>query len=276
MAGLARGPGAPWRLAAAAGLLAAALAAAGVAAAGLLPGAAPPCQQLAIPAYFYPGGGWAKAIGSKPVPAIMIAAITSSGPGDAPDPAYQAVIGRAQAAGIKVLGYASTDYARRPAADVETDIAHYRAWYHVAGVFLDQAAAGTGELPYYQELTGYIRATQPGAFVMLNPGTYPARQYMSLGAAVVTFEGSYASYAGLHVPGWASAYPAGRFAHIVYATSGQHLGRALGLAEARNAGYVYVTDGAGANPYHSLPAYWASENALVAAGCAATEPGRTG
>jgi hypothetical protein len=87
---------------------------------------------------------------------------------------------------------------------------------------------------------------------------------MSAGDIVVVFENTYAAYAGLRVPGWVRKYPAARFAHIVYATSASQLAGTLGLAAARHAGYVYVTDGAGSQRYGSLPSYWASEEAIIA------------
>jgi hypothetical protein len=242
---------------------------AGLLAIRLLPGPGPRCQQIGIPAYFYPGASWARAVSSSPAPGIMILDVTSSGAGSAPDRTYQQAVSRAQAAGITILGYANTDYARRPAAAVEADVRHYRAWYHVAGMFLDEAATGGPELGYYRRLTGYIKNAGPGALVMLNPGTYPSQRYMSLGDVVLGYEGSYARYARLRVPGWVRRYPAARFAQVVYATPGARLAKALRLAAARHAGYVYVTDMAGRNPYRALPGYWAAENAMVAAACPA-------
>ena len=44
-----------------------------------------PCQESAVPAYFYPGPGWTLAIDSKPPPRIMIMDVTSSGAGRSPD-----------------------------------------------------------------------------------------------------------------------------------------------------------------------------------------------
>jgi hypothetical protein len=241
-------------------------------AAGLLvlwlrPGSSAPCEEISVPAYFYPGAAWTRAIDSQPAPAVMILDITSTGAGSAPDRAYAAAVARAQAAGIKVLGYASTGYARRPAAAVAADVRHYLAWYHVTGIFLDQAATGAAELSYYQKLTSYIRHADPGALVMLNPGTYPDRRYMALGDVVLAYEGSYARYTRLRVPTWVDRYPADRFSHVVYATPGSRLAEALRLALRRHAGYVYVTDMAGRNPYRSLPRYWPAENAYAADMC---------
>ena len=246
-------------------------------AAGLLvlwlgPGPGARCEEISVPAYFYPGAAWTSAIDSRPAPAIMILDITSSGAGSTPDRTYAAAAARAQAAGIKVLGYTSTGYARRPAAAVEADVRHYRAWYHVAGIFLDEAATGASEFSYYQKLTSYIRHADPGALVMLNPGTYPSRRYMALGDVVLAYEGSYARYTSLHVPAWVDRYPAARFSHVVYATPGTRLAEALRLAVARHAGYVYVTNMAGRNPYRSLPRYWAAENAYAADMCQGPAP----
>jgi len=249
--------------------LAAALATlpAGLVVGRLLPGHGPRCQEVSIPAYFYPGHSWTEAVGSSPAPSMMILDVTSSGAGGAPDRAYARAVGRAQAAGIRVLGYARTDYGRRPVAAVEAEVRHYRAWYHVSSMFLDEAAAGTGRLPYYRRLTGYIRNADPGAVVMLNPGTYPSRRYMSLGDVVLAYEGPYARYASLRVPRWVHRYPAARFWHVVYGTPGSRLTAVVRLAAERHAGYVYVTDLAGRNPYRALPGYWAAEDALVATAC---------
>jgi len=262
----------PWVLLGLAGLAALA---AGLAAVRLLPGPGPRCQEVSIPAYFYPGPIWAEAVSSSPAPAMMILDITSSGAGGAPERAYAQAVGRAQAAGIQVLGYVSTEYGRRPAAAVEAEVRHYRAWYHVSGVFLDEAAAGTGRLSYYRRLTDYVRDAHPGAVVMLNPGTYPSRGYMSLGDVVLAFEGPYARYATLRVPGWVDRYPAERFSHVVYGTPGSRLPAVVRLAAQRHAGYLYVTDLAGRNPYRALPGYWAAENAMVATSCHLGSGGRS-
>jgi hypothetical protein len=260
--------GRPRVLLALAGLL---LLAAGLVVVGMLPGPGAGCQRISVPAYFYPGASWARAARSSPVPAVMILDITSSGAGSVPDRAYQQAVKRAQAAGITILGYASTGYGRRPAAAVEADVRHYRAWYNVTGMFLDEAATGSGQLPYYRRLTDFIKDTGPRALVMLNPGAYPSRRYMSLGDVVLAYEGPYASYATLRVPGWVGRYPAARFSYVVYATPGPRLAEALRLAALRHAGYVYVTDMAGRNPYRALPGYWATEDAMVAA-CQAKAP----
>jgi hypothetical protein len=250
-----------WRLAA---VLVVLLAAGGIAVRVLIePG--PACQQTLIPAYFYPGAGWAEEIGSKPAPRIIIMDMTSSGAGTAPDRNYQAVARRARAAGITLAGYSDTDYGRRPAAAVEADARHYRSWYGVSDMFLDRVSGATGDLAYYRQLSAYVHRAIPGSLAILNPGDYPDPSYMSAGDIIVAFEGSYAQYTRLAVPRWADGYPAARFAALIYAAPAALLPQAVNAARRGHAGYVYVTSESGANPYGSLPGYWPDEDAILAA-----------
>ena len=231
--------------------------------------AGPACQEALVPAYFYPGPTWTRAIDSQPVPGVMILDVTSSGAGSSPDRNYQETVKRAQAAGIKVLGYSNTDYTRRPAAAIDLDVRHYRSWYGVTDIFLDEVSSDRDAVPYYRQLASYIHGMDRGSTVMLNPGLYPDRRYMSIGDIVMVYENTYASFVRLQVPRWAGQYPASKFAYAIYATPGAQLATALRLSERRNAGYVYVTGSSGSNPYGSLPAYWPREDAALAAQCAA-------
>jgi hypothetical protein len=225
----------------------------------------PFCQQSLIPAYFYPGANWVTAIDSKSPPRFMLIDITSAGAGDSPDPNYQATVRRARAAGITLAGYSTTDYGRRPAAAVETDVRHYKSWYGVTDIFLDEVSSNDSGLAYYQQLSDYIHNTNPGALVILNPGTYPSRPYMSIGDIVLAFEGTYAEYLRISVPGWVDDYPAAKFAYVIYGTPVSLLASAISASQRQHVGYIYVTPNTGANPYGSLAGYWARENAIIAA-----------
>jgi Spherulation-specific family 4 len=225
----------------------------------------PSCQQALVPAYFYQGADWTTAIDSKPPPRFMILDVTGSGAGSSPDRNYQAAVERARAAGITIVGYSDTDYTRRPAAVVESDVAHYKSWYGVTDIFLDGVSAGNGGLTYYRRLSDYIHAATPGSVVILNPGVYPDQSYLSIGDIVLVFEGSYAEFVNLKVPGWADDYPAGKFAYVIYGATRSQLDAAISTSRRRHAGYVYVTPNVGTNPYSSLPSYWTSENAIIAA-----------
>lgn len=225
----------------------------------------PSCQQSLIPAYFYPGANWVAATDSKHPPRFMIIDITSSGAGNAPDPNYQAAVKRARAAGITLVGYAATDYAHRPAPAVELDVRHYKSWYGVTDIFLDGVSSGDGGLAYYRQLSDYIHDANPGSVVILNPGTYPSEQYMSIGDIVLTFEGTYAEYLRASVPGWVDDYPAAKFAYIAYGVPESRLADVISTSKLKHVGYIYVTPNTGANPYRSLAGYWARESSIIAA-----------
>jgi hypothetical protein len=231
-----------------------------------------PCQNVVIPAYFYPGGGWTRATDSNPVPRIMILDVSGSGAGNAPERKYQTAVKQAQAAGITVMGYSDTNYTQRSPAAIEADVRNYKAWYSVTDIFLDQVSSGRGQLGYYRNLSRYIHGVNPGSAVMLNPGTYPDQRYMSVGDILLVFENTYASYLSLQVPTWVHRYPATRFAHVIYATSASQLPHAIGLARQRHAGFVYVTNGTGLERYDSLPSYWTREDAIIA-GCVKAQGG---
>jgi len=49
---------------------------------------------------------------------------------------------------------------------------------------------------------------------------------------------------------------------------------AIGLAQQRHAGYVYVTGGTGPQRYDSLPSYWSNEVSAISAisACASASP----
>jgi hypothetical protein len=226
------------------------------------------CQRAFIPAYF-PASVWSQAAAGKPAPSAMILnPATGIGAGTAPAPEFQAAARQAKGAGSAVLGYSSTADGLRPIGQVEADVRNYRAWYGVTGIFLDSVNGVSAELPYYEQLTSYIRKIIPGASIWLNPGIYPDQQYMSLGNVVMVFEGTYAQYRAAQVPGWAHNFPATKFANTIYgaATSAQAIS-AISLSRSRNTGYLYVTNLTGANPYDALPSYWSTEMAALDTGC---------
>jgi len=229
------------------------------------------CQNLAVPAYFYPDDGWTQVYQSKPAPRIMIFDAAGPGAGNSPDRVYQAAVKQAQAAGITIMGYSDTNYAQRPASVVEADVRNYKAWYGVTSIFLDEVSSSNGQLAYYRQLADYVHSANPGSAVMLNPGTYPDQQYMSVGDIVMVFENNYASYVNLQAPSWTQKYKVGRFAYVIYGASGSQMVNAIGLARQRHAGYVYVTDGTGPERYDSLPSYWSREVSVISA-CATASP----
>jgi len=229
---------------------------------------APHCQKSFVPAYF-DSSVWSQMAGSKPVPSAMILnPATGIGAGTAPNPGFQAAAQQARHAGTAVIGYSSTADGQRPIGQIEADVRNYKAWYGVTGIFLDSVNGTSAELPYYQQIASYIHRTIPGSSVWLNPGIYPDQRYMSVGNVVMVFEGTYAQYRNIQVPGWARDYPEDRFANTIYdVPSSAQANTALSLSKSRNAGYVYVTNLAGSNPYDALPSYWSSELSALTTKC---------
>ncbi|MFG3344956.1 spherulation-specific family 4 protein [Streptomyces sp. NPDC048018] len=161
----------------------------------------------------------------------------ASGAGPAPDPAFAEVAARLRGAGVRVLGYADTDYGRRPHADVVADLVRHRDWYGADGAFLDQVPTDPDALPHYRRLAVSARAAGSRTLV-LNHGAHPAPGYEALADLLVTFEGPWDSYQGLDLP------VADHYCHLVYAAP----------AGARPATPVHcVVPGTGAHPWGTLP-----------------------
>jgi hypothetical protein len=229
-------------------------------------------QHAFVPAFFYASGIWQQAADTKPAPSYMILDISGTGAGTAPVGHFQAIVKKERTAGVTILGYSSTGYGVRPAAQVEADVRHYKAWYGVTDMFLDEVRGISSQLPYYRKLARYIRGANPGSSIWINPGTYPDQGYMAVSNVVMAFEGPYASYHDIDVPSWVFDYSPDRFANTIYATSGSQVTNVLNLSRSRNAGYVYVTNGTGGNPYSALPSYWSTEDSAITQGCPNSAP----
>jgi hypothetical protein len=229
-------------------------------------------QHAFVPAFFYASGIWQQAANTKPVPSYMILDISGTGAGTAPVGHFQSIVKQEQAAGVTILGYSSTGYGQRPLSQVEADVRHYRAWYGVTDMFLDEVRGVSSQLPYYRKIADYIRGANPHSSIWINPGTFPDPGYMSVSNVVMAFEGPYSAYHEIDVPSWAFDYSPDRFANTIYATSPSQVTSALNLSRSRNAGYVYVTSGSGGNPYSALPSYWQTEDAAITQGCPNSAP----
>ena len=215
--------------------------------------------RMALPAYFTPGSGYWAEIIVEPASGYVIMN-SDNGPGVSYDPTYAAAIAATQATGLKVLGYVYSSYAARSSGVVEADIATFKTWYNVDGIFIDQCSGLTADKAYYQGLIDYIRSTA-GTFCVLNPGGEPTDlAYMTMADSVCIFEGDYATYVAWTPPGWLFNYSPSEITYLVYncATEG-NMDNAVSLARAWNAGYVYITNDVLPNPWDTLPPYWSAE-----------------
>ncbi|MFG2607900.1 spherulation-specific family 4 protein [Streptomyces sp. NPDC048514] len=208
-------------------------------------------RNLLIPFYEHPAArpaAWAAVLAAAPrVYGVVLN--PASGPGDRPDPAFAEAAARLRTAGVTVLGYVDTGYARRPYADVVSDLTRHRAWYGTQGAFLDQVSTGIAEFGHYKRLAAVARLLGCGTLA-LNHGTSPHPAYAPLADLSVTFEGPWSAYR--RTPARPHPHPPGvRQCHLVYgAPAGADVAAA---ARERGAAVHCAVPGTGAHPWGTLP-----------------------
>jgi len=234
--------------------------------------------RLGVPSYAQPGSGawdaW-QAVGPGGL-GLMIVNL-NNGDDETYDPTVDKAVQQARKKGIFVLGYTYTKYGARDPKIVRQKVDAVYRNYLVDGMFFDEAPtncndansyAGTQFL-YYQELMNHVRAKQAGArLTVLNPGVYIANDcWMSIANIVMNWENpGLTNYEQNYVDyPWTHKYSPDRFWHIIYGVPATDLPKIQALAQQRNAGWLYVTDRGGNNPYALPPTYWKAAAATIAA-----------
>ncbi|MEU6381739.1 spherulation-specific family 4 protein [Streptomyces sp. NPDC046909] len=171
----------------------------------------------------------------------------ASGPGDHRDEAFVEVAARLRTAGVRVLGYVDTDYARRPHTDVVRDLTRHRDWYGTDGFFLDQVATGEQEFTYYRHLATTAGGNGSGSStVALNHGTTPHPSYARIADVLVTFEGHWTTYRRRPPQPWRGGTDV-RLCHLVY-------GVPAGAGPIGEGADLYcAVPGVGDHPWGTLP-----------------------
>ena len=230
----------------------------------------PPPLRLLVPAYFYPVGPglrfWDRLIASSAKVPIVAIVNPASGPGKG-DPAYTRLLDRAKKQpGLTLVGYVSTRYAKRPLADVKADLDRWlRLYPQIRGFFLDEQASAVGQVDYYAALYLHARKTRKLRLLVSNPGTVCAKGYLARPATDVAclFEAP-KGFGDFLPPVWAKGYGAGHFAALAYQVKeAKQMREHVARARKKGLGYLYVTDGSGANPWDRLPAYWDEQVSVV-------------
>lgn len=207
-----------------------------------------------VPAYFHPAiapAEWSVLADAAESVRLVVVNV-ASGPGCQPDPAYAEATDRLRRAGAPVAGYVDTNYGRRAAMDVLTDIARYRDWYGVSSVFLDRVASGIEHVAHYGTLAANSRLAGMEV-VAFNHGAHPVWDYAEHADLLGTFEGPFRAFANLDVPRWVHDFPPGRFFHLLYDSPPTLVRTIARLASERNVGCVYRTEAVGVNPWGGLP-----------------------
>ncbi len=212
------------------------------------------CQSVIVPAYFYPGETWDELNSLKGIKKIGIYN-PASGSGKEINTDYVDLL--KESTDIMLPGYVYVNYGRRDSSLVKAEIDNYFNWYGTKDIFLDGISSGKEDIAYFKEISDYIK--QKGGTVIFNPGLVPDEEYVSIADIIVVTEGKYENYKDKKFADWVYKYPASKFAHLVYDTPKESFENAISLSKERNAGYVYITDDNGDNPWDTLPTYWDEE-----------------
>ena len=230
--------------------------------------------SIMVPSYISPGTAWSQIDSGHP-PVDLAIINPASGPGNARDSNYAAQVVSSENAGVDVVGYVHTSYGARSLRTVENEISEYESWYHLDGIFVDEASTSCSlEASYYAPLYAYIHAQAGLDLTILNPGEATNQCYMAAADVVLGFEGTPADLASAgRPPSWMSAFAPSRFWAVVYGASGLSAERsALATLAGEGFGEVYVTDKLLPNPYGALPSYWSQEIADASGAPATSGP----
>jgi Spherulation-specific family 4 len=229
--------------------------------------------QILLPLYIYPNWydkrkyAWRQVIAAaKKVPIVAIIN-PNSGPNNAPpNTDYQQGIKDLHQAGVKILGYVPSSYAKRDLQAVKADIDLYTKHFQVDGIFIDEAASSIDQSNYYRQIYQYIKARSTNYNVVINPGVNLTASYLTQQVAdtIVTFENYHKNWSKYQPITPTKNYSARNFAALVHTTvDRQQMKSTLDRAIKNRFGYIYITDDStntpNQNPWDTLPQYWQAE-----------------
>jgi hypothetical protein len=224
--------------------------------------------KVMVPLYTYPGSTWdTVAASGRVVPTVAIIN-PNSGPGNGPDSSYNTYMTKLHNAGVEMVGYVHTSWGARDINTVKREIDIYASQFpYVVGIFLDEAAVDSAQLPYYQQLYTYIMSMPGWKYDILNPGAAPAQGYLNAATQIVSFEDSVSKFASSSNPSFASCNNKDKFAVIAYgASSVSSMQSAVNTAKSKGYyGWVYITSPTDVCCiYNTLPSYYASMASYIA------------
>jgi len=211
-----------------------------------------------VPLYTDPSDPtWAALVSAKQKhPSVPVIAVVNpdNGPGAAKDPSYVTGTKALADAGIVVLGYVMTGWAKTdPKTVVEPAIDHWVSWYPaVTGIFFDEQSSDAGDEAYYASLTAYAKG-KGLTFTVGNPGAdVPATYVGSVDMMLIYESAGTPSVASLG--GWHTQHSRDNFGIIPYAVS--KLDPTFVQSAKPFVRYVYLTDDDLPNPWDTLPPYF--------------------
>lgn len=183
-------------------------------------------------------------------------------------------------AGVVVLGYIATNYAKNDAnhPNIETEVKsaidmYYSSYPGVKGVFFDEMTNGyeytiyvyfAQDLDFYKRIRDYAKtksssATAAREFTVVgNPGTDVDMNYPYAADTLVTYEGSHVPVGtALNGPqNWHSIWDRSNFAVLSYDNAS--VDTSFLTAARPNTGFVYLTNDSLPNPWDTVPTYFST------------------
>ena len=239
-------------------------------------------HKVMVPAYFFPydnddagshnvGPKWSALINAaaKYGDRLVIIANPDNGPGAGPNvkdtwqfQKYTEAINKVRAHGAKVIGYVFTCYgltrdtalcAGRTTENVLQDIANWKAWYNVDGIFLDENSSQVEQLGWYKDLDKAIQAKWPDGLIVSNYGTQPAGRYLNRPGAPVMMENT-AEHLDANLRDLRNLPPSSVV--LIHTTTDGNWKARRNALKNKGVAYLYVTDdGADKNPWDTLPTF---------------------
>ncbi len=228
---------------------------------------------MLVPAYFYPSeeglAAWKRLIATADKAPVPIVAIVNphNGPGTAVDPNYQEIFRLMARSKLTPIGYVKLGYGKRPADEVNADVDRWLTFYPgVRGIFFDEQPSDAALAPLVRNCFSYARVKIRKGVFYSNPGTVCAGVFRRRRRPDALFVRESRGFRRLSVAADRGAVGPGRVAVLLYDVKPADAARRFRQALQKQAGTVYVTDAAGANPWDRLPSYWDAEVAEAAKG----------
>ncbi len=236
-------------------------------------------HKIIVPAYFFPydnanhgtynvGPNWSTLIDAAKIykNRLVVIANPDNGPGSGKDwqlQKYTEAIQMIRKEGAIVLGYVYTCYGMtatstackgRTLENLKTDIANWKAWYPVDGIFLDESSTSLEMFNWYKNLDTYIQGLMPNSLIVSNFGTIPPNKFYNRIGAPVLMENT-----GLFLDENRSLLnnlPLNSVAliHSVKIVDDWKKSRAVLMN--KGVQFFYITNDSGDNPWDTLPDFF--------------------
>ena len=229
-----------------------------------------PTVRLLVPAYFYPAGkgreAWNTLIASADKTPITAIVNPASGPGRRVDANYTAVLDAVRKSKLQTVGYVTLSYSKKPVADITAEVDRWLEFYpDLQGIFFDEQPSGKEHIEHVGACFAHARAKRPKGLLVSNPGVPCDAAYAERPErpVICVFE-HHSGWDKFRSPAWLTEErrEQGYILRYDIATA-EAMRTAVSEAIASGAGWVYVTDAKGNNPWNRLPAYWKEEVEFV-------------